>query len=188
MPFLLLFPPAAGSPASACASGCCGSRTRASGPGGGTRWSSCWPWRCARSPRPGTTRPPRSRNVRIRIRIRTNRRWPAAVPVFQSRGATATRSPPPRQPRRDGADRSGGLPQPRIRTDRARRSARAQSEEPAGRNTRHSESGKQSRRPCNGTKRAPIGKSERLCEPLVPPGRCPLYVRNHYYASTHGDT
>jgi hypothetical protein len=31
-------------------------------------------------------------------------------------------------------------------------------------------------------------QNERLCEPLVPPGRCHLYVRSHCYASTHGDT
>jgi hypothetical protein len=30
-------------------------------------------------------------------------------------------------------------------------------------------------------------RSERLCEPLVPPGRCPLYVRNHCRASTRSD-
>ena len=29
---------------------------------------------------------------------------------------------------------------------------------------------------------------ERLHEPLVPPGRCPLYVRNQCYASARGDT
>jgi hypothetical protein len=26
-----------------------------------------------------------------------------------------------------------------------------------------------------------------LCAPLVPAGRCPLFVRNRCYASTHGD-
>lgn len=31
-------------------------------------------------------------------------------------------------------------------------------------------------------------QSERLYAPLVPPGRCPLYVRNHCYASTRSDT
>ena len=53
--------------ACACGSGCCWSRIRASGPGGGTRWSSCWPWRCARSPRPGTTRLKRSLSGRPRL-------------------------------------------------------------------------------------------------------------------------
>ena len=50
------------------------------------------------------------------------------------------------------------------------------------------QSDEQSRCSYNGTKRAWIGQSERFCAPLVPPGRCPLYVRNHCYASTHGDT
>ena len=31
-------------------------------------------------------------------------------------------------------------------------------------------------------------QSERLYAPLVPPRRCPPYVRNHCYASTHSDT
>ena len=31
-------------------------------------------------------------------------------------------------------------------------------------------------------------QSERLYAPLVSPARCPLFVRDHCYASTHGDT
>jgi hypothetical protein len=31
-------------------------------------------------------------------------------------------------------------------------------------------------------------QSERLYAPLVPPGRCTPYVRNHCYASTRSDT
>jgi ubiquinone/menaquinone biosynthesis C-methylase UbiE len=52
-------------------------------------------------------------------------------------------------------------------------------EEPADRDTR--QSGAQDK---TGTDR----QRERSYAPLVPPGRCPLYVRNHCYASTRGDT
>jgi hypothetical protein len=39
------------------------------------------------------------------------------------------------------------------------------------------------------TRQAGAGRqSERLYAPLVPPGRCPLYVRNQCYASTRSDT
>ena len=36
-------------------------------------------------------------------------------------------------------------------------------------------------------KTGPDWQSERLYAPLVSPARCPLFVRNHCYASTHGD-
>jgi hypothetical protein len=32
------------------------------------------------------------------------------------------------------------------------------------------------------------GQEERLYAPLLLHRRCPLYVRNHCYVSTHGDT
>jgi hypothetical protein len=46
----------------ACASGWPGSRIRGPGPAAGTGWSSCWPWRSARTPRPGMRRQSRSLN------------------------------------------------------------------------------------------------------------------------------
>lgn len=33
-----------------------------------------------------------------------------------------------------------------------------------------------------------VRQEERLHAPFVPPRRCPLFVRDHCYASTHGDT
>ena len=42
------------------------------------------------------------------------------------RRTTRTQSPPPRQPRRDGASRSGSLPRPKIQTRPARRTSRAE--------------------------------------------------------------
>jgi hypothetical protein len=60
--------------AAACASGWPGSRIRARGWAGGIRWCSCWAWRCARSPRPGTTRRRPSRSGRLAA---CTRHWPS---------------------------------------------------------------------------------------------------------------
>jgi hypothetical protein len=103
--------------------------------------------------------------------------------------ATRARSRPPWQPRRDGAGRSGRLPRPQARTRPARRPARAGRPRTAGPGCpAYISQASKSGCPCNGTKRARTGKASGSHEPLVPPGRCTPYVRNHCYASTRGDT
>jgi hypothetical protein len=80
-----------------------------------------------------------------------------AGPVFHR--AARTRSPPPWQPRRDGAGRCGSLPgrgceqdQPAVRHEQNGR-------EPAARDARNAPVRRAVRGPRNGTKRARIGKA-----------------------------
>ena len=74
--------------------------------------------------------------------------------------ATRTRSPPPWQPRWDGAGRCGSLPRPRVRARPARRPSRAERRRTGPPGWQGiPQSGEPSGRPCNGTKRARIGKA-----------------------------
>ncbi len=95
---------------------------------------------------------------------------------IQSQRAAGTRPPPPWQPRREGAGRSGSLPRPQVRTRPARRPSWSRTAEklPAGMHGMH-QSGEQSGGPCNGTKRARIGRAKNgrgSAEQAVPRTAC----------------
>ena len=94
---------------------------------------------------------------------------------IQSQRAAGTRPPPPCQPRREGAGRSGSLPRPQVRTRPARRpagAARRRNRRPGCRGMH--QSGEQFGRPRNGTKRARIGKASGSTDRLL----CPDAVRH----------
>ena len=73
--------------------------------------------------------------------------------------ATRTRSPPPWQPRWDGAADPAACPGRRYEQDQPAAQLEQNGGEPAARDARHHQSDEQSGRPGNGTKRAWIGKA-----------------------------